>query len=84
MSSRRLTEVEKQARRVRALEERLTSARADRDAAIRDAMGVKGRPLVSVAREAGLSRQAVYDILSASRLDMSSGATSIDTDNPNR
>lgn len=55
-------------KRVAALEERLAEARANRDAAIRDAL-TSGRPVHVVAEEAGLSRQQVFNIASVNRLD---------------
>jgi len=57
------------ARRVRALEDRLLSARADRDAAIRDRRN-EGVGVQQIADEVGLTRQAVYDVLASdNRLD---------------
>lgn len=57
------------ARRVRALEDRLLAARADRDAAIRDRRA-EGVGVQQIADEVGLTRQAVYDVLASdNRLD---------------
>ena len=57
------------ARRVRALEDRLLAARADRDAAIRDRRN-EGVGVQQIADEVGLTRQAVYDVLASdNRLD---------------
>lgn len=57
------------ARRVRMLEDRLLSARADRDAAIRDRRA-EGIGVQQIADEVGLTRQAVYDVLASdNRLD---------------
>jgi len=51
------------------LEDRLLSARADRDAAIRDRRN-EGVGVQQIADEVGLTRQAVYDVLASdNRLD---------------
>lgn len=57
-------------RRVAALEDRLRTARADRDAAIRDRYreaecGHRTITLTQIAEEVGLTRQAVYNVLEA-------------------
>lgn len=49
-------------RRVQALELRLANARADRDAAVRDRYA-EGVGPTQIAREVGLTRQAVYNII---------------------
>jgi DNA invertase Pin-like site-specific DNA recombinase len=47
---------------VQALELRLANARADRDAAVRDRYA-EGVGPTQIAREVGLTRQAVYNII---------------------
>lgn len=58
----RMPETERAARRVQALEERLVAARKDRDAAVRDRRA-EGIGPTQIAQEVGLTRQAVYNIL---------------------